>query len=762
MNIIKIQEELESIISKHQDLIGREAKNLEAEYSIGTAEITKEAIQKIDGGDRLLQIGILGRVKAGKSSLLNALLFDGRDILPKAAIPMTAALTIISYGKKLSAEVEFFKQKDIEHIEKEAKAYEYTLEKLKNKVFLELQEQQKRRDEKIQVNDEKGIIDRVKDKTQELFNNNKLRTKAIKRANREMKSNISLVSSFDQWQRIKASNVNYRELSELKKVDSDSLKNLSHELLQYVGADGKYMPFTKSVHIKIPQKNLKNIQIVDTPGINDPVQSREERTRELLKFCDVVFIVSSSGQFMSNEDLNLMDRITSKEGIRELYVIASQVDLQLFGSIKEESSGKLYQAFKKLTNTLAEQLHNTLTTLKETNPEIGSVYDSLIKQSRQKVIHSSGICLSIKEDFNRRKNWDEGVNTAWENLTRHYPDYFSDNDEKLSIANLDLLANITTINNIIEEVKEKKESILETRKQEFMEVKFHSLMKYKQALLSHIDEKVESINNGSIEELKTEQKKLLKIKERVSNIIDEEYYDIVKSLEINIKKELMSQLKDYFREAKEKVNDAEGSETESYEYDHGFWSWKFFNSRYETRHNTYTTARTGAIRSSLENLTWEIEDSIETKSISFIQNWKKSLTQGLVKILRENVNDDELNLQNINKVIRTVLNSIEYPEMEYSGKLPTSLSVHGTLTGNRAEEFISDAQKYISSLKSRVKDDINSYLKQLISALNNIEISQSIFGDYDAILKQLEEEVSNMSITLDRLSKIKNQIEKVS
>ena len=34
MNIIGIQKELESIIAKYQDLIGREAKNLELEYSI--------------------------------------------------------------------------------------------------------------------------------------------------------------------------------------------------------------------------------------------------------------------------------------------------------------------------------------------------------------------------------------------------------------------------------------------------------------------------------------------------------------------------------------------------------------------------------------------------------------------------------------------------------------------------------------------------------------------------------------------------------
>lgn len=760
MNIISIQKELESIIAKHQDLIGREAKNLEVEYSIGTATKTKEALETIEGKDRLLQIGILGRVKAGKSSLLNALLFDGKAILPKAATPMTAALTVISYGEELSAEVEFFKQDDIENIKQEAQEYKREFENLKQKAFQELK---KKKAEKNHLKEKQGLWDKTKDKVQNLnpLEIKKLEEQAEKRAKREIKSNMSLVSSFDQWERIEASKIDYRQLSEIETVRSDSLENLSNELLEYVGSDGKYMPFTKSVHIKIPQENLKNIQIVDTPGVNDPVQSREERTRELLKFCDVVFIVSPSGQFMSSEDLELMDRITSKEGIRELYVVASQADLQLFGSVKEENGGDLDKAFKNITENLSGHLHSTLLNLKETNPEVGTAYDTLIEQSSKKVIHSSGICLTIKENFTQRELWDEGIKTAWRNLTRHYPDYFSDSDEQLSISNLDLLANISTINSIVEEVKVKKDSILEARKQEFIDAKLNSLMKYKQAILKYIDEKIENINSGSIEELKVEQKKLLKIKESVSDIVDEEYFDIVKSLEVDIKNKLMTQLKSYFKDAKNSVDDAEEIKTESYEKHVGRGGFLWLLKKYETRYRDVTRVRTGAVRSSLENLTYEIEDSVESMSVLFIQDWKKSLNRSLLKVLRDNVEDEDLNVQQIKKVIRNILTSIAYPNMTYSGDLPASLSANGTLKGSKAEEFISDAQQYISSLQSRVRGDIKGYLEKLISALNNIEISKSIFGNYEKILKQLELEISNKGITLDRLGKIKNEIVKV-
>jgi len=573
---------------------------------------------------------------------------------------------------------------------------------------------------------------------------------------------MTLISSYEQWKKIEDSNIDYTKLSNFETVTSDSLENLSFELLNYVGADGKYMPFTKSVHIKIPQENLKGIQIVDTPGVNDPVQSREERTRELLKYCDVVFIVSPSGQFISSEDLDLMDRITSKEGIRELYVIASQSDLQLFGSIKQESNGELQKAFTHITDGLAKHLHNTLTQLKLNNPEIGTAYDSLIEDSSEKVIHSSGICLTIKEHFNQRELWDEGVKTAWNNLTTHYPDYFSDLDEKLSLSNLDLLANISTVNSIIDNVKDKKKSILEARKEEFIQAKLNSLIKYKESLLSYIDYKIEKVDNSSIEELKTEQKNLKKIKESVSDIVDEEYYEIVDTLKINIKNTLNDKLKSYFKDAKKSIDDAEGSETESYTHDYGFWSWKFGGSRYETRHNTFSTARTGAIRNALEELTWEIEDSIDTTAESFISEWKKMLNRNLLKVLRENVNDEDLNVTQIKKVIRNVLNTIEFPEMSYSGQLPSNLSASGTLQGSRADTYIYDAQVYVSTLNGRVKEDIKKYLNKLISKLKDIKMSKSIFGNYDELLKELEEQINNREITLDKLNRVNNELNKVT
>ena len=96
--VFEIRKALEESIIKYNDIIEDEAKSLQREHSIETIEKMHELFNQMEVENRLLQIGIVGRVKAGKSSLLNALLFKGKTVLPKAATPITAALTILSYS----------------------------------------------------------------------------------------------------------------------------------------------------------------------------------------------------------------------------------------------------------------------------------------------------------------------------------------------------------------------------------------------------------------------------------------------------------------------------------------------------------------------------------------------------------------------------------------------------------------------------------------------------------------------------------------
>ena len=55
--------------------------------------------------EQTLNVAVLGRFKAGKSSFLNHLL--GRDLLPVGVVPVTSVVSEIRYGPKERSEVRF-------------------------------------------------------------------------------------------------------------------------------------------------------------------------------------------------------------------------------------------------------------------------------------------------------------------------------------------------------------------------------------------------------------------------------------------------------------------------------------------------------------------------------------------------------------------------------------------------------------------------------------------------------------------------------
>jgi GTP-binding protein EngB required for normal cell division len=68
-----------------------------------------------------LRIGVVGQVKFGKSTLLNAMIFRNQ-ILPVASTPMTASLSYITYGEEEKVEVEFFSPEEWRELEEVARS----------------------------------------------------------------------------------------------------------------------------------------------------------------------------------------------------------------------------------------------------------------------------------------------------------------------------------------------------------------------------------------------------------------------------------------------------------------------------------------------------------------------------------------------------------------------------------------------------------------------------------------------------------------
>ncbi|GAA8382255.1 hypothetical protein Hpkin38_11840 [Helicobacter pylori] len=180
-----------------------------AKNSVIKTEELEKTLKEMQAEDRDLKVGIIGRVKAGKSSLLNALIFEGVEVLPKAATPMTASLTILKYANTLSAEVEFYSLKDIAELENEHEKYEREFNRI-------VEEEVKKQKEKQSLANRakeglaKGVGKLInKNKNPEaapkenILSDEEIAKRAERIAKNELEKDTKLVSSHDQYEKIK-------------------------------------------------------------------------------------------------------------------------------------------------------------------------------------------------------------------------------------------------------------------------------------------------------------------------------------------------------------------------------------------------------------------------------------------------------------------------------------------------------------------------------------------------------------------------------
>ena len=224
----------------------------------------KEILGKIDND--VLTIGVIGQMKCGKSTFLNSFVFED-DILPSATTPMTAALSVITYGEKKRIVAEFYNEDE----------------------WAEMKAQASR-------------------DLSEVAGNTLLESK-IKSAKELVAKSSALGSNLSEYLR--------------KGKQEDSFENL----IEYVGADGKFVSITKSVSIYYPKEYLKGVEIVDTPGFNDPIVSREERTNAFLKKADVVLMMLYAGRPFDATDRDIIFKNVRQCGVGKVLIGINKYDI---------------------------------------------------------------------------------------------------------------------------------------------------------------------------------------------------------------------------------------------------------------------------------------------------------------------------------------------------------------------------------------------------------------------------------------------------
>lgn len=762
--IININKKIEEFAASHSDddALIDEIKNLCNDNNFKSEKYIKEYFKDKVNLDRTLRVGIVGIVKSGKSSLLNSLLFNGKDILPKAATPMTAALTNIQYSDTNYIEIEFLTKKDIEDLKEIYNSYNNALKK----AIEDLQGKNpiKKITSAVGTNVSAGI-NKLKSKfTREeninFFEENNENIKEYydkleKQAKEIVNKNEYLKNGKEKYDLIKKANelvYNHVLEQEKERIDFKNIEEISDKLKDYVGTEGKFVDFVKSLNIYINIDYLKDLNILDTPGFNDPVETRDAKARELLSKCDVVLILMPATQLFTESDRDIISKIRKKEGIQEIYVIISKFDDVLNSQeIIKKSNGDLEEAKNIILNGvegdkgLIEHIKNIFIEMNDEN-----IFKKLISEIDKRVIYSSSICHSILKNWDNYEKLDEDSKKVIENLSRGYPDYISLKERETSLEQLKQLANIDAINNILKNLTVRKNEILGESLNKF-ETKFtESAKDIQRKLDKYARERLKYIKFGNINNIKIESEKLEKSINKISESLKGKFQDTIKEWYRESLNKINDLLNKFFYKAKDSADEAKSEEIRTKKE-----GWFIFEKNVIYKENIINTEK-------IRELIREYARNFNRQLEIFILNIYKSFREDLIRNTTNLFQNEELdiNIEQVASIIRPIIMEHENNINKYDENLHLdSFKETGTISGYLVDKVVKKANDIIIQMDKDfykiVKED---NLKDFRDKILKIDFAKSVLSNYRNRLNTMKEDMENKEKAIDKWNRIKKEI----
>jgi hypothetical protein len=722
-------EEIENVptTQEKKDSHPRSPEELREKFKTGTQD-----------GSRL-RVGIIGRVKAGKSSLLNALLFDGKDVLPKAATPMTASLTVLGYAAKPYAEVEFFEEKDIENMCQRAQDYD-----------LEFERRMKERLEKNQARPSRfgsRSAQAVPDPA---------RLEAIVR--RELDEDPTLGGSkrlFDEIEKAKKAGSLPPTLGE--HIEGKDIQALLDKLGDYVGAAGKLTPFTKCMSIYLPLEPLKDLEVVDTPGVNDPIVSREKRTFDELHKCHAVIVVSPSGQFLSVQDLNLMQRLVKQDGVAEVFLAASQIDGQLFSSEYKRHGGRLPAVIQGLRDTLAEQARSTLPA-----PQEGSKgLDTLKRELDMRLVVTSSVAYTLSSQ--PQSTWDENARHIHGMLRENYPAEFAKSHEAAR-PHYDALAGIKQTRALLDQVRGRRQAIIESNLQSFLDAQEKALQQRLEDIPRAIIEqraKVESTDGVALEQ---QLKDIQQFRQKGTRVVDATVSAVAQNVASRVYEHMTAMVDKVLADLRRTSEQAKGTTTNSYTVkSDGFFAFianKIWGGGTEKRTETISTVNATEVRSFIVKVHSEISKHLIGTVAKARGALRPELESNILRELREKkvVNDKNIDITILFQSCQTVMVKLRDFDEPMLPQLPDVLMQSGILKSSAAERFEAEAIRYFKQLQQASYKAANELTKDFESRLNSVSIGSKLFEDYEEKIQILQNQIQKKDQTLQRYDSLLKEL----
>lgn len=640
--------------------------------------------------DRQLNIGVVGQVKAGKSSFLNTLLFDGQPVLPKAAIPKTAVLTRIVWDSRSSITVHY----------------------LSSDAWAQVMENAQEEDD------------------DELF-----------RAAREL-------AAFQSRTGVQPE----EKLGQTERLEFEDSQQLQNKLNDFVGENGRYTPLVESVTLGLPLEELRDLTIVDTPGLNDPVISRTVQTREFLKVCDVVFFLSQAGSFLDSNDWDLLSCQLPQKGVKRLILVASKVDCTLLDVLR--------------TSDGPDPLDDDF----GPEPEAVGIQEAL-EQIRSKVAARSraqvrAFCRRMGEDDpvakavsacaepvpisamleNMRRKSPQDYDSEEENIYRCLEPHFQNPDR-----DMERIGNFSVLRRNFQAVIREKENILVQKGREILPT---ALAEQKNLLVGQREQAIrrrEILKHGNLQELEQRkaeiQRQETNLKEEIAAITEE----VFSRLETE-RSQVVTEMRQIGAESSKLTAHVGSREvTTSYTvYRHHFL---FFRWGRETRYSTYTEhyrylAATDAAEQ-IRDYAYAVSANCEEvfRKVVCIQELRRKMLNAVVMNL--DASDDHYDAGLCRQLAEQVLARITFPELRLSFE-DICQSITARFTGEITSSSEQDCLKQqlaagVAQVLEQASDTLNREATQFQDKLRAVgdsftsELLKDIMKEYQDIIQACEE-----------------------
>lgn len=673
-----------------------------AEFNESLKNLKSSLDEKRQEG-RIFQLGIVGQMKTGKSSFLNEYLF-GEEILPTAATPMTAALTLIKYADKDEAVIEFYNKDDWNAIEENDKKYKKEYERAK-----------------------KEARDEAKKKGRS-FNEQGFKFEDV---------DSTLKGSHEIYENFQEKGLSRDLLGEKRTIKITDKKNILEDLKEYVGSKGKYTPLVKMTTLYINDKRIKDYIIVDTPGTNDPIISRGQKTKEFLGKCDYIVFLSYSSQFLDNNDNAYIKEQLPSEGKKDILILASKFDNQLSQeSVFDDADGDIKVAYEEERRKLSRKLDRWRDEFKkEKNP---------LDLSKSELEFQSTMLYRIYKHFDNLSDIEKEI------FDRLKDDY---NNSTFTKELLKDLSGMPAVERKISNILLRKEEIMKNGIKDLLDGKRDSLSKILEKIRKGFEERKFELSDVGIKDVENKinnlQEKISSLSSEIKNSVRTERENFDKKLKDEISK--ISNTKDRYSSLQKQSR----SYTEEVDVEKGWFSgWKFWphtETKTVRRNETFIN-----IQDSIEQIisfAQDTADRIERTSERLISKHviKKAMRDGII---------DLFELEDRPKVVSVIDNYIQkiyIPEINFDVNKYRDivLSKYGSSYSQEKDvnfieglhnkallTVIEDTEEAFSN----VKEKLNSVLEEIEVNIVD-ELKEGIEGNLSEFKKQLENQKESIKMT---------------